>query len=179
MQIISASYKFSMDKKTNDKLLIDKDVVLEKFPGKGGWTFARLTEIPNQDLPFGWKKVKGSIDDFEINQYHLMPMGTGYLFLPVKAATRKKIKKEVGDTVRVILYEDNAPLEIPHEFLLCLKDEPDALHNFMSFAEIEQKKYLNWIYSVKTEHLQVERMAKAINKISTGEKFKAKIFCMR
>lgn len=168
-----------MDKKTKDKLVIDKEVVLEKFSGKGGWTYARLPEIPNQNKPFGLKKVKGRIDDFEIDQYHLMPMGTGYLFLPVKAAIRKKIKKEAGDMVRVILYEDDAPLEIPDEFMLCLKDEPQAFQHFMSFSEIEQRKYINWVYSVKSENLRIERMVKAINKIAAGEKFKAKFFCLR
>jgi hypothetical protein len=41
--------------------------------------------------------VRGTIDDFEIRKYHLMPMGNGKFFLPVKAEIRKKIKKEAGD----------------------------------------------------------------------------------
>lgn len=160
-----------MEQDIKDKLLVDKEVVLEKFPGKGGWTYAPLPEIPNQKTPFGWKKVKGTIDNFKFNQYHLLPMGTGYLFFPVKAAIRKKIKKEAGDMVRIILFEDEAPFEIPEEFLLCLKDEPQALHYFQSFSESEQKKYISWIYSVKSENLKIERMADAINKILMGEKF--------
>ncbi|HEY8400636.1 MAG TPA: YdeI/OmpD-associated family protein [Cytophagaceae bacterium] len=155
-----------------DQLLVNKEVQLEKFSGKGGWTFARLPEVPQEKSnPFGWRKVKGFIDDVEIKQYHLMPMGNGQLFLPVKAAIRKKIKKEAGDWVKVVLYEDNAPLEIPEEFLLCLKDEPVAYKHFQQFSVQEQKKYIEWIYSVKTEQLKIDRMALAINKIAKGEKF--------
>ena len=74
--------------------LVDNVYVLEKFPGKGGWTFARIPEISqDKKQPFGWKKVRGTIDGYEIRKYHLMPMGNGLLFLPVKAEIRKKIGK--------------------------------------------------------------------------------------
>ncbi|MEY3398621.1 MAG: hypothetical protein RL220_1215, partial [Bacteroidota bacterium] len=78
--------------------LVDKAYRLEKFPGKGGWTYARIPEIlQDKHSPFGWVRVKGSIDDVEFSSYHLMPMGNGQLFLPVKADIRKKIGKKEGD----------------------------------------------------------------------------------
>jgi hypothetical protein len=74
--------------------LVNGDYLLQKFPGKGGWTYAAIPEIlQNKKNPFGWVKVKGSVDGYELKQYKLMPMGEGRLFLPVKAAIRKKIKK--------------------------------------------------------------------------------------
>ena len=74
--------------------LTDKIYLLEKFSGKGGWTFVRLPEIPpGQNTPFGWVKVHGTIDRYEIKNYNLQPMGNGRLFLPVKAEIRKKNKK--------------------------------------------------------------------------------------
>lgn len=154
-----------------EKPLINKKVLLEKFPGKGGWTYARLPEIaPDKKRPFGWRKVKGTIDGVEIRQYHLMPMGTGELFLPVKSAIRKKINKEAGDWIQVVLYSDDEPMEVPEEFIVCLKDEPNAWKNFQNFSEQDQRKYIQWIYSVKTEDTKVERMAQAINKIAKGKK---------
>jgi hypothetical protein len=67
--------------------------VLEKIPGKGGWTYVVINEIaPDKRAKFGWVKVRGSIDDYELNQYKLMPMGNGKLFLPVRAEIRKKQK---------------------------------------------------------------------------------------
>ncbi len=119
----------------NEKPLVDNVYLLEKFSGKGGWTYTLIPEIqPDEHAPFGWIKVKGSIDGFEINNYHLMPFlaGTRQLFLSVKAEIRKKIKKQAGDYVHIVLYRDNEPLEVPEELLLCLQDEPEALQFFNS-----------------------------------------------
>lgn len=148
------------------KPLVNKKYLLERFLGKGGWTFARIPEIlQDKKAHFGWVKVRGTIDGYEISKYHLMPMGNGSLFLPVKAEIRKKIKKKEGDKVHVILYPDNEPVEIPEELLLCLQDEPAALKFFNTLSESEQKLYIQWIYSAKKEDTKVDRLVKTINKL--------------
>jgi hypothetical protein len=152
------------------KPLVKKKLVLKKFPGKGGWTYAEIPEIAQSKSAFGWLKVKGSIDGYEITKYHLMPMGNGRLFLPVKAEIRKKIKKEEGDWVHVILYPDNEPLEVPEEMLLCLRDEPQAWRFFNSLSESERKYYITWVYSAKKEETKVERLAKTVNRLLQGLK---------
>ncbi len=145
--------------------------MLERFPGKGGWTYAQIPEIrKNKENPFGWVKVKGFIDNFEISKYHLMPMGYGRLFLPVKATIRKKIGKDVGDKVHVVLYPDNDPLYIPEEFMLCLSDEPAALKFFNSISESERKFYIDWVTSAKKEETRVKRLAEAVNRLARGLK---------
>ena len=153
------------------KPLVNKKYVLEKFQGKGGWTYARIPGIlQDKKAPFGWVKVKGTIDGYEIRKYHLMPMGNGNLFLPVKAEIRKKIKKTEGDYVHVILYPDSEPLEVPEEMLLCLEDEPLALKFFNSISESERKYYIEWIYSAKKEETRIDRLAKCINRLLKGLK---------
>ncbi|MCG3166531.1 MAG: hypothetical protein POELPBGB_02310 [Bacteroidia bacterium] len=155
-----------------EKPLVSKKFLLEKYPGKGGWTFARLPDIrPDKKSPFGWRKVRGTIDGFEIRKYHLMPMGNGDLFLPVKAEIRKAIKKHEGDYVHIVLFPDNEPMEVPEEMLLCLNDEPDALRFFNALTESEQRYYINWIYSAKKEETKIDRLAKAINRLLKKEKF--------
>lgn len=155
-----------------EKPLVNKKFLLEKYPGKGGWTYAQIPEIPqSKKNPFGWRKVRGTIDSFEISKYHLMPMGNGKLFLPVKAEIRKTIKKQEGDYVHIVLFPDNEPLQVPDEMLLCLKDEPEALKFFNSLTESEQKYYVNWIYSAKKEETKIDRLAKAINRLLKREKF--------
>jgi hypothetical protein len=157
---------------SKEKPLVNKKYLLEKYPGKGGWTFARIPEIAqDRKAHFGWVKVKGSIDGFEISKYNLMPMGNGNLFLPVKAEIRKKIKKQEGDLVHVILYADNEPLELPEEMLLCLKEEPAALKFFRDLTESEQKNYIQWVYSAKKEQTKINRMAKTINRLLKKKKF--------
>jgi hypothetical protein len=155
----------------DEKPLVDKDYLLEKFPGKYGWTFTEIPEIqPDKNSPFSWVKVKGSIDGYEISKYHLMPSGKGTLMLAVKTDIRKKIKKEAGDFVHIILYPDNEPLEVPEEFLLCLQDDAEALQFFNSLNENEQHNYVKWIYSAKTEQTKVERRGETHVRLSKSKK---------
>jgi hypothetical protein len=158
-----------------EKPLVNKEYLLEKFTGKGGWTYASIPEVlKNRHSPFGWVKVKGSIDNYEFRNYRLMPMGNGSLFLPVKAAIRKLIGKKEGDWVKVILYADNAPTEIPEELQLCLKDEPEIYKTFLSYSDGEQKAFIEWIYSAKTEETKVDRIARTLNKLAKRQKFNDK-----
>lgn len=147
--------------------LVDKEYLLEKFQGKGGWTFARIPEIvQNKNKTFGWVRVRGTIDQFEIKNYNLQPMGNGNLFLPVKSEIRKKIRKEEGDYVHIVLFTDNFPTEITEELKLCLMDEPNVYKRFLSLTLEKQKAIIEWIYSAKTAEIKVERIAKTIDKIA-------------
>ncbi len=154
-----------------DKPLVDKKYLLEKFPGKGGWTYVRIPEITkDKRAHFGMVKVRGTIDGVEIRKYHLMPMSNGAMFFPINAAIRKKIKKQEGDRVHIILFPDDEPLEVPQEMLLCLEEEPQAFAFFKSLSESEQKFYIGWIYSAKKEETRIDRLAKAINRLVKGQK---------
>jgi len=158
-----------------EKPLVDKEYLLEKCPETGGWTYTIIPEIPpDKNAPFGWVKVRGSIDGVEIRKYHLMPSGKGTLMLFVKAEIRKKIKKQAGDCVHIILYPDNEPLEVPEELLLCLQDDTEAWQFFKLLNENEQQQYVKWIYSTKTEQTKVDRIAKALVKLSNRQKFAEK-----
>ncbi|MFZ4726682.1 MAG: DUF1905 domain-containing protein, partial [Paludibacter sp.] len=107
----------------NEIPLVDQNYLLQKFQGKGGWTFAIIPEIQqDKHAHFGLVKVKGTIDNYEIENYHLMPMGNGLLLLPVKSEIRKKIGKNEGDWVHITLYSQNLPTVVPDDFLICLKD---------------------------------------------------------
>lgn len=98
--------------------LVDHHYLLEKYPGKGGWTYALIPEIQqDKNSYFGWVKVRGTIDGYEIRKCNLMPNGKGNLFLSVRAEIRKAIKKQAGDTIHVVLYSDIEPLEVPQNFL--------------------------------------------------------------
>ncbi|WP_276131835.1 YdeI/OmpD-associated family protein [Polluticoccus soli] len=153
------------------KPLVDDNFLLERFEGKGGWTYARIPQVARPaDTPLGWVRVKGTIDDFELKKYHLAPMSGGGLFLPVKAEVRKKIKKEAGDKVHIILYPDTDVLEIPAELELCLHDEPKALAFFNKLSESQRKYYINWIYSAKKEETRVNRLAQTISRLQQGLK---------
>lgn len=153
------------------ELLVDKEYQLEKMPGKGGWTYAVISEVSqNVKRRFGMVKVKGSIDDYELMGYNLMPMRTGQLFLPVKAEIRKKIGKKHGDWVHVVLYADESALAIPQELIDCLKDEPQAYANFEKLTESAQKEFREWVYSARKDETKVARIAKMIDMLLHGRR---------
>lgn len=153
---------------SDQKIKIDSYYFLRKFPGKAGWTYAEIPEIlQDKNSPFGWVKVKGSIDGHELNQYKLMPMGNGKLFLPVKAAIRKQIKKEAGDRVHVILQQEDRLLDTPEEIRLCLEQESaELLRKFEALTEGQRKTFLDWIYDAKTDETKVSRIAMMISDLS-------------
>jgi uncharacterized protein YdeI (YjbR/CyaY-like superfamily) len=95
-----------------------------------------------------------------------MPLGNGRLFLPVKAAWRKQLRKKAGDEVEIVLYADDRPTEVPADFLLCLADEPAAMSAFESLTESGKLALVQEIYGRKGKDAQIERMAMVINRLA-------------
>jgi hypothetical protein len=154
-----------------DKPLTDEEYLLERFSGKGGWTYVALPEIKkDKDMPFGLVKVKGTIDGYEIKNYSLMPFGNGTLILPVKAEIRKQIKKEEGDYVHVILYADTEPYQVPDELKNILQQTPGAYERYITHKRWEQKMCAEWIFSAKREETKAERIAKTLFRLQRREK---------
>lgn len=124
------------------------EVLLEKFPGKGGWTFARVpVQFPKSDKPFGWLVVSGKIDEFHFEHIKLMPAGDGTLFLPVKAAWRKILKKEAGTIVRIELTVDKTPETLPVEALELLNLFPGT---FDCFQDLKPEIRRDWLEKIES-----------------------------
>ena len=158
-----------------DTPLANGKYLMERFQGKGGWTYVVIPQVlQSKKTPFGWVRVKGTIDTYELKNYRLMPMGNGQLFLPIKAEIRKKIGKQEGDWVNVVLFADDSPRDIPEELRLCLMDDPMAYRTFLSYPDGEQRAFIDWIYSARKEETKVERIARTIDKVLKGQKFMEK-----
>jgi hypothetical protein len=159
-----------------DTAIINQTFTIEKMEGKGGWTYVQLPAMlkNEKNRPFGMVRVKGTIDKYTINQFSLMPMGNGNLFLPLNLKVRKALQKKEGDSVHITLYLDNSPLIIPDEITLCLLDYPEAKHTFDNFTDNERKLYIDWIYEAKYQETKINRIAKMIDKLLLGKKWHQK-----
>lgn len=152
--------------------LVDDEFMLKKIEGKGGWTYAEIPKIVQEKHgPFGLLRVRGTIDDYEIKSFNLWSMKNGMLFMPVKLEIRKKIKKQAGDKVRITLFSDNLPIDIPEELVECLQSESGLYEKFLTYSEGEKKAFINWIYSAKTDETKADRIVKTLEKVEKGQKF--------
>ncbi len=148
------------------KKLFEGVIRLEKIPGKGGWTYAALpADLPKSSRNFGMIRVRGIIDDFAFSQYNLMPMGDGRLFLPVKKEIRKKIRKEAGDTVTIVLYFDDSPLIIPADIRECLQDDAVLWEKFKQKNASFQQKWIKDIEAAKTLATRTSRLTRLIEEL--------------
>ncbi len=82
------------------------DAQLQKGDNPGAWTCVVLDDVPDLFGTRGLVKIRGAIDgESFVGARMLMAQGDGTHRLPVKAALRRTIGKEAGDTVHVQIDE--------------------------------------------------------------------------
>jgi len=81
-------------------MLREFDAQLQKGDNPGGWKCVVIDDVRELFATRGLVKIRGAIDR-EPFTGALMAQGDGTHRLPVKAALRKTIGKEAGDTVHV------------------------------------------------------------------------------
>ena len=147
--------------------LVDGIYLIERMEGKGGWSFVKFPkEIMPTSKAFGMMKVSGSVDDFSFGGKHLMPMGNGFIFLPLAKAIRTKIGKNEGDSVLVRLYKEEIPDKLPQELMDCLKDDIGKYDLFQKLKKSEQKEWIQYIYSSDKIEERTDRIIKLLHDLA-------------
>lgn len=149
------------------QLIVEGTFLLERFPGKGGWTFIKLPgKIITTGKAFGMMKVSGTIDDFAFEGKHLLPMGNGFVFLPVAKPIRKAIGKEDGDTVKITFFQEIVPDKLPRELIDCLNDDPGKLALFKKLPKSDQDYWIEYIYRIEDLDIRSARIIKLLDSLT-------------
>ena len=141
----------------------------DKQGEKTGWTYIEISATqahklkPNTKVSF---RVKGKLDDFQIEKTALIPMGDGKFILPINATMRRGIKKKHGDKLKVTLEEDDREIDLSADLITCLKDEPQAYTFFKSLSKGHQQYFSKWIESAKTTQTKTKRIVMAVIALS-------------
>lgn len=151
---------------------------IERFSRMGektGWTFVHIPQaIANQIKP-GCRKsfrVKGKLDELEVQGLAFTPMGEGNFILPLKASLRKQLKKEEGAILNLDLQEDkDFKIDLPEDLEICLSEQRQYLDNFLKMPKSHQNYYINWLNSAKTEPTRTKRLVKIVIAMDKGQDF--------
>jgi hypothetical protein len=118
----------------------------------------------------GQVKVKAWIDG-ELYRGSLVNMGYGTM-LGVRQDIRKKIGKNPGDTVHIILEEDleDRKVEVPLDLKEMFFHNMDAERFFNTLSYSNRKEYVTWITSARIDVTRADRLEKTIRMLIEKKK---------
>lgn len=131
---------------------------------------AGYVEFPyDVEKEFGKKgqvKVKAFFDGL-LYRGSLAKMGHERHIIGLTKDVRKKIGKNPGDMVHVIIEEDleERTVDIPAEFREKLSADDAAMELFEKLSYTHKKEYVQWILSAKKEKTRMRRIEKAVEMI--------------
>jgi hypothetical protein len=91
--------------------------------------------------------------------------------LGIPKAIREQIGKTLGDTIEVVVWEDEEPrtVELPAPFEKLLKKEK-LLPIFNALSYTHRKEYYRWITEAKKEETRAKRLEKSVEMLKKGVK---------
>jgi hypothetical protein len=143
---------------------------------KTAWTYVQIPSGLAEKLSPGSRKsfrVKGMLDNIQVEALALVPVGGGDFILPLKKEIRKALKKDKGATIVLAIEKDENPdpFPMPQDFAECLADEPDAVKTFNGITKSHQHYFIKWIDSAKTDATRIKRIAIAVNALCQGMQY--------
>lgn len=146
-----------------------------KLEGKEGSSVAWLNAPFDVVKVFGTRArvpVRGTINGFPFRS-SLMPMG-GCHWMAVNKTMRDGAGVEAGDTVSVVMERDESEriVEVPTLLKKELANSKTAQANWQKLSFTNQKEIALSIREAKQEETRARRLAKAMDILKTGKKWK-------
>lgn len=144
--------------------------VLEKMPGRFGWTFV---EFPHDvQALFGKKgavRVKGTVNGVPMDRA-LMPTKSGYHVIVLGIDLRRRAKVKAGDRAAFEVWRDPRPdvVELPEELRETLDFLPAFKADWERLTPGMKRSILTWVNSAKTTPTRAKRVAEVLRRSETG-----------
>lgn len=135
--------------------------VLKKHPKINAAYIEFPYDVQKEFGTSGQVKVKSEFDHVKYRG-SLVKMNMPCHWIGVTQAIRKKIGKNPGDTIQVIIEKDEQPrtVTIPDDLKEALYHKSELKHIFDSLSYTDQKEYVVWIESAKKSETRERRLAK-------------------
>lgn len=117
---------------------------------------------------FGSKRVKViATFDGEVYRGSIVSMGGCYM-LGMTQEIRKKIGKDFGDTVDVIVEKDEEErtIEPPDDLIEAFHQKPEAMTAYEKLSFTRKKEYVTWINDAKKVETRLSRIKKTIEELT-------------
>lgn len=113
--------------------------------------------------------VRGWIEDLDFRST-LTPRGGGQHRLVVHSRIWRPLKLDVGDTVTVALFRDQAPEQFPAPLELTegLAGDPEARRIFQMHTPAFRRQIANYVAAVKNPVSREKRAAQVLERLRTG-----------
>lgn len=138
---------------------------------KGAWV--------QVDIPFpvakvfgrkGMVPVAGTVNGFPFRS-SLKPNGDGTHYLHLNQELLAGAQAQVGDTVTVMLTEDQAPrtVTLPEDLQSALAAAPQVAEGFHRLSYSHQKEFVTWITQARKPETRAGRVAKTLEMVAAKQ----------
>jgi hypothetical protein len=153
----------------------------QKFKGRllpagpsGAWTFLEIP--PEVSASFGVRgriAVAGTVNGFAFRNF-LMPTGDGTHQMMFSKELQAGAKAKAGERVAVVMEVDSAPrtVSVPADLKAALAAKGKLRQVFDELAYTHRKDFVNWIVAAKRPETRAARIAKALDMLASGRKYK-------
>ena len=102
-------------------------------------------------------------------QCGLIALGEGKAYISINSKRMKEVGVGFGDSVDVILTEDNSEfgIDIPEELAELFRQDPEGKRRFDLLTPGKQRYILNYVATVKSPQLRIDRAFLLISNLKT------------